>query len=191
MCRMVSFGVEDFVKRYAALKPSQFVDVVALSGDKADNIPGSLLLLLFPMMHASSSNWSHFSSFSNSLHPLIKKELSVRNILCAVLVCLLHEPELLSFLIIIDEKQGDIILFCTMHLSDMNLSLLEPIDREMIMMWLEALYFAGVEGIGDVNAVKLITKFGMFLIFFTKKLHLKTNIKSWLISLRCVCCSRV
>ncbi|KAG2553567.1 hypothetical protein PVAP13_9KG534000 [Panicum virgatum] len=37
---MVSFGVEDFVKRYAALKPSQFVDVVALSGDKADNIPG-------------------------------------------------------------------------------------------------------------------------------------------------------
>jgi len=77
---MVSFGVEDFVKRYGALKPSQFVDVVALSGDKADNIPG-------------------------------------------------------------------------------------------------------VEGIGDVNAVKLITKFGMFLTFFTKKLHLKTNIKSRLISL--------
>jgi 5'-3' exonuclease len=39
---MVSFGVEDFVKRYGALKPSQFVDVVALSGDKADNIPGTL-----------------------------------------------------------------------------------------------------------------------------------------------------
>ncbi|AQL08269.1 5'-3' exonuclease family protein [Zea mays] len=37
---MVSFGVEDFVKRYGPLKPSQFVDVVALSGDKADNIPG-------------------------------------------------------------------------------------------------------------------------------------------------------
>ncbi|XP_051182292.1 uncharacterized protein [Lolium perenne] len=37
---MVSFGVEDFVKRFGALKPSQFVDVVALSGDKADNIPG-------------------------------------------------------------------------------------------------------------------------------------------------------
>ncbi|KAF8718339.1 hypothetical protein HU200_025318 [Digitaria exilis] len=37
---MVSFGVEDFVKRYGALKPSQFVDVMALSGDKADNIPG-------------------------------------------------------------------------------------------------------------------------------------------------------
>lgn len=52
---MVSFGVEDFVKRYGALKPSQFVDVVALSGDKADNIPGSPLLLFCPMMHASSS----------------------------------------------------------------------------------------------------------------------------------------
>nr|ACG44743.1 DNA polymerase I [Zea mays] len=37
---MVSFGVEDFVKRYGPLKPSQFVDVVALSGYKADNIPG-------------------------------------------------------------------------------------------------------------------------------------------------------
>lgn len=45
-CRMVSFGVEDFVKRYGALKPSQFVDVVALSGDKADNIPGSLVTVL-------------------------------------------------------------------------------------------------------------------------------------------------
>uniref|UniRef100_A0A0D9VRH3 5'-3' exonuclease domain-containing protein n=1 Tax=Leersia perrieri TaxID=77586 RepID=A0A0D9VRH3_9ORYZ len=43
---MVSFGVEDFVKRYGALKPSQFVDVAALSGDKADNIPGSLENLL-------------------------------------------------------------------------------------------------------------------------------------------------
>jgi 5'-3' exonuclease len=52
---MVSFGVEDFVKRYGALKPSQFVDVVALSGDKADNIPGSLLLLFCPMIHASSN----------------------------------------------------------------------------------------------------------------------------------------
>ncbi|KAM0949880.1 putative DNA-directed DNA polymerase [Dioscorea sansibarensis] len=37
---MVSFGIEDFVKRYGALKPSQFVDVVALAGDKSDNIPG-------------------------------------------------------------------------------------------------------------------------------------------------------
>ncbi|AQL08271.1 5'-3' exonuclease family protein [Zea mays] len=52
---MVSFGVEDFVKRYGPLKPSQFVDVVALSGDKADNIPGSLLLLFCPMIHASSN----------------------------------------------------------------------------------------------------------------------------------------
>lgn len=41
--RMVSFGIEDFVKRYGALKPSQFVDVVALAGDKSDNIPGSKL----------------------------------------------------------------------------------------------------------------------------------------------------
>jgi 5'-3' exonuclease len=47
---MVSFGVEDFVKRFGALKPSQFVDVAALSGDKADNIPGNLLLLLCPMV---------------------------------------------------------------------------------------------------------------------------------------------
>ncbi|CAD6202790.1 unnamed protein product [Miscanthus lutarioriparius] len=44
---MVSFGVEDFVKRYGALKPSQFVDVVALSGDKADNIPGKEISFLF------------------------------------------------------------------------------------------------------------------------------------------------
>lgn len=38
--RMVSFGLEDFAKRYGALKPFQFVDVVALAGDKSDNIPG-------------------------------------------------------------------------------------------------------------------------------------------------------
>ncbi|XP_021845562.2 uncharacterized protein [Spinacia oleracea] len=37
---MVSFGVEDFAKRYGTLSPSQFVDVVALVGDKSDNIPG-------------------------------------------------------------------------------------------------------------------------------------------------------
>ncbi|XP_038983528.1 5'-3' exonuclease isoform X2 [Phoenix dactylifera] len=37
---MVSFGLEDFAKRYGALQPSQFVDVVALAGDKSDNIPG-------------------------------------------------------------------------------------------------------------------------------------------------------
>ncbi|CAO2822745.1 unnamed protein product [Amaranthus hypochondriacus] len=37
---MVSFGLEDFAKRYGTLTPSQFVDVVALVGDKSDNIPG-------------------------------------------------------------------------------------------------------------------------------------------------------
>lgn len=37
---MVSFGLEDFAKKYGALKPAQFVDVVALAGDKSDNIPG-------------------------------------------------------------------------------------------------------------------------------------------------------
>ncbi|GMI89940.1 organellar exonuclease 1 [Hibiscus trionum] len=37
---MVSFGLEDFSKRYGDLKPSQFVDVVSLVGDRCDNIPG-------------------------------------------------------------------------------------------------------------------------------------------------------
>ncbi|CAK8577571.1 unnamed protein product [Lathyrus sativus] len=37
---VVSFGVEDFEKRYGGLKPSQFVDMIALSGDRSDNIPG-------------------------------------------------------------------------------------------------------------------------------------------------------
>ncbi|CAI9106681.1 OLC1v1005886C1 [Oldenlandia corymbosa var. corymbosa] len=37
---MVSYGIEDFVERYGSLKPSQFVDVVSLVGDKSDNIPG-------------------------------------------------------------------------------------------------------------------------------------------------------
>ena len=40
LCRMVSFGSEDFAKRYGTLSPSQFVDVIALIGDKSDNIPG-------------------------------------------------------------------------------------------------------------------------------------------------------
>ncbi|KAJ0092805.1 hypothetical protein Patl1_26703 [Pistacia atlantica] len=39
---MVSFGMEDFAKKYGGLKPSQFVDVIALVGDAADNIPGYL-----------------------------------------------------------------------------------------------------------------------------------------------------
>ncbi|MQM08904.1 hypothetical protein Taro_041754, partial [Colocasia esculenta] len=38
--RMVSFGLEEFAERFGTLKPSQFVDVVALTGDQADNIPG-------------------------------------------------------------------------------------------------------------------------------------------------------
>lgn len=37
---LVSFGLEDFAKRYGALQPSQFVDFLALAGDKVDNIPG-------------------------------------------------------------------------------------------------------------------------------------------------------
>ncbi|CAN1182964.1 DNA polymerase I, thermostable [Linum perenne] len=37
---MVSFGMEDFAERYGSLKPSQFVDMISLVGDKADNIPG-------------------------------------------------------------------------------------------------------------------------------------------------------
>ncbi|KAK8681379.1 hypothetical protein V6N13_053783 [Hibiscus sabdariffa] len=37
---MVSFGLEDFSKRYGDLKPSQFVDLVSLVGDRCDNIPG-------------------------------------------------------------------------------------------------------------------------------------------------------
>ncbi|PNY06184.1 5'-3' exonuclease family protein [Trifolium pratense] len=38
--QMVSFGVEDFAQKYGGLKPSQFVDLIALSGDRSDNIPG-------------------------------------------------------------------------------------------------------------------------------------------------------
>ncbi|XVF37592.1 hypothetical protein REPUB_Repub20aG0022700 [Reevesia pubescens] len=37
---MVSFGLEDFSQRYGDLKPSQFVDIVSLMGDRCDNIPG-------------------------------------------------------------------------------------------------------------------------------------------------------
>lgn len=44
---MVSFGLEDFAKRYGTLTPSQFVDVVALVGDKSDNIPGRVGLSFF------------------------------------------------------------------------------------------------------------------------------------------------
>nr|XP_043633849.1 DNA polymerase I isoform X2 [Erigeron canadensis] len=37
---MVSYGMEDFAKKYGAIQPSQFVDVMALVGDRSDNIPG-------------------------------------------------------------------------------------------------------------------------------------------------------
>jgi len=53
---MVSFGLEDFAKKYGALKPSQFVDVVALVGDKSDNIPGWLgCFKKFSMRHQISN----------------------------------------------------------------------------------------------------------------------------------------
>lgn len=42
--RMVSFGMEDFAGKYGGLKPSQFVDLTSLMGDKSDNIPGSFVL---------------------------------------------------------------------------------------------------------------------------------------------------
>ncbi|KAI3518445.1 hypothetical protein L1887_07206 [Cichorium endivia] len=37
---MVSFGMEDFAKKYGKIEPSQFVDVMSLVGDRSDNIPG-------------------------------------------------------------------------------------------------------------------------------------------------------
>ncbi|KAL3619909.1 hypothetical protein CASFOL_034821 [Castilleja foliolosa] len=40
---MSSFGMEDFAKKYGTLKPSQFVDMISLVGDKSDNIPGAML----------------------------------------------------------------------------------------------------------------------------------------------------
>ncbi|MCL7022502.1 hypothetical protein MKW94_025203 [Papaver nudicaule] len=43
---IVSFGVEEFAERYGDLKPSQYVDMVSLTGDKTDNIPGTLENLL-------------------------------------------------------------------------------------------------------------------------------------------------
>ena len=43
--RMTSFGIEDFAKKYGTLKPAQFVDIISLVGDRADNIPGFLFTL--------------------------------------------------------------------------------------------------------------------------------------------------
>ncbi|KAJ3674079.1 hypothetical protein LUZ60_006071 [Juncus effusus] len=38
--KMVSFGMEDFATKFGGLKPSQFIDIIALAGDVSDNIPG-------------------------------------------------------------------------------------------------------------------------------------------------------
>ena len=67
--------------------------------------------------------WFPFSSFFFKFLTSTDKERikCMEHTLCC-LVCLLHEPELLSFQIIIDEKHGDLILFCTKlgtkHTSD-------------------------------------------------------------------------
>jgi len=37
---IVSFGLEEFAQRFGSIQPTQFVDVIALTGDKVDNIPG-------------------------------------------------------------------------------------------------------------------------------------------------------
>ncbi|XP_020276831.1 uncharacterized protein LOC109851203 isoform X2 [Asparagus officinalis] len=37
---MASFGLEDFAKKFGELRPTQFVDFIALAGDHVDNIPG-------------------------------------------------------------------------------------------------------------------------------------------------------
>ncbi|XP_010503918.1 PREDICTED: uncharacterized protein LOC104781042 isoform X2 [Camelina sativa] len=37
---LASFGMEDFAKKFGNLEPAQFVDIIALAGDKSDNIPG-------------------------------------------------------------------------------------------------------------------------------------------------------
>lgn len=36
----VSFGIEDFKKKFGNLEPAQYADVLALVGDKVDNVPG-------------------------------------------------------------------------------------------------------------------------------------------------------
>ena len=74
---MVSFGVEDFVKRYGALKPSQFVDVVALSGDKADNIPGIFCIVVSFDAILASVNKTVPSSLHYNLAQLYRSELGM------------------------------------------------------------------------------------------------------------------
>ncbi|CAK9183454.1 unnamed protein product [Ilex paraguariensis] len=55
--KMNSFGIEDFAQKYGDLKPSQFVDVISLVGDKADNIPGPLIVI-------PESLYRHYASLS-------------------------------------------------------------------------------------------------------------------------------
>lgn len=56
VCRMVSFGLEDFAEKYGTLQPSQFADFVGLAGDKVDNIPGSICVRQMPAFYSKAIN---------------------------------------------------------------------------------------------------------------------------------------
>ncbi|KAL6573445.1 hypothetical protein OROHE_001904 [Orobanche hederae] len=100
---MSSFGMEDFAKKYGTLKPSQFVDVISLVGDKSDNIPG-----LFDFHTKFIAEEKIYKG----------KEIYRRP----------------AFMLVTWKLVLDV------------LQVLHPLGR--------------VDGIGDVNAVQLITKFG-------------------------------
>ncbi|KAL6578176.1 hypothetical protein OROMI_010504 [Orobanche minor] len=100
---MSSFGMEDFSKKYGTLKPSQFVDVISLVGDKSDNIPG-----LFD-----------FHTYFIAEEKIYKGKETHRR------------P---AFMLVMWKLMLGV------------LQVLHPLGR--------------VDGIGDVNAVQLITKFG-------------------------------